>query len=172
MLYCNQIQLCAVKKKRWLYAKKKSENPEKVSNCQGTLSATSNNDIISKKMSPIPAVGSFGGMIFSGFVWGIPELFIFSFVVLLPVNLFYYGRPLFRMAGNFFLAYKKQKYDQSISKSEVNEHERTMTQMKYDHEYRMKQLEYDSNNKEIGDPDNTSLPAANVAEETRYKYLS
>ena len=160
------------KKKRWLYAKKKSENPEIIPNRQGTPSATLNNHIIPKKMSAIPAVGSFGGMIFSGFVWGIPELLIVSFVVLLPVNLVYYGRPLIGMIGEFFLAYQKQKYDQSIPKSEENEHERTMTQMKYDHEYRMKQLEYDSKNKEIGDTDNTSSPAANVAEETHHRYLS
>lgn len=163
--------MCAAIRKRWLYAKKKSENPEKVSIRQGAPSVTSNSNITPKKRSLIPAVGSFGGMVFSGFT-GIPELIVISLLVVLPLNCFYYGRPLLRMAGNFFLAFKKQKYDQSISKTEANEHERIMTQMKYDHEYRMKQLEYDRKNKEKGDSDNTPPPPANVTEETYHKYLS
>lgn len=171
MLYYNQIQLCAAKKKRWLYAKKKRENPEKV-NRQGTPSSTLNNDIIPKKMSPLPAVGSFGGVIFSGVVWGIPELLIVSFVVLLPANLVYYGGPLFGMITEFILAYKKQEYNQSISKLEENEQNRELLKMKYDHEYRMKQLEYDSKNKEIRGTDNISSPAADVAEETHDRYFS
>lgn len=164
--------MCAAIRKRWLYVKKKSENPEKVSVRQRTSSVTSNSNITPKKRSLIPAAASFGGMVFSGFTWGIPELIIFSLLVVLPLNFFYYGRPLLRMAGNFFLAFKKQKYDQSISKTEANEHERIMTQMKYEHEYRMKQLEYDRKNKEKGDSDNTPPPPANVTEETYHRYLS
>ena len=164
--------MCTAKRKRWLYAKKKSKNPEDVSIRQETSSATSNNDIIPKKMSALPAVGSFGGMIFSGFTWGIPELMVISIVVLLPINLVYYGRPLFKMASDFYLACQDQKYDHSISKSEANEHERVMTQMKYDQEYRMKQLEYDSNNKDMGISDNTPFPPANVTDETDHRYLS
>lgn len=76
------------------------------------------------------------------------------------------------MASDFYLACQDQKYDHSISKSEANEHERVMTQMKYDQEYRMKQLEYDSNNKDMGISDNTPFPPANVTDETDHRYLS
>lgn len=156
-------------RKRWSYVEKKSKYPEKVSDCQDTLPITEENGIKTKGTSPIPVIGSFGGMIFSGAVFGNSEAIIFLIVASL-VNIIYYGRPMLKMFFDFLLKYKEQKYDQSISKTEANEQERKMRQMELDHAYRMKELELQGGNS-YKLFNSSVIPPANVAEEQN-RYLS
>lgn len=108
-------------------------------------------------------------MIFSGAVFGNSVAITFLIVASL-VNIIYYGRPMLKMFFDFLLKYKKQKYDQSISKTEANEQERKMRQMELDHAYRMKELELQGGNS-YKLFNSSVIPPANVAEEQN-RYLS
>lgn len=155
--------------RRWSYEKKKSKNPEKASERQKLSPENLGHNIITKGASPVPIIGSFGGMIFSGFTLGIPETIVICVVAVL-VNVAYYGRPILAMVFDFVLELREQNYNQSISKSEANQQTAKMRQMELDHEYRMAKLDKEGYNK--NDISNSSIiPPANVADEN-HKYYS
>lgn len=155
--------------RRWSYDEKKSENPEKASERQELSSDILRHNIITKGASPVPVLGSFGGMIFSGFNLEIPVTIAICVVAVL-INVAYYCTPILQMVFEFILKLRDQKYDQTIPKSEANEQIVKMRQMELDHIYRMAQIEKDGNSKE-DISNNSVIPPVNVADEPP-KYLS
>lgn len=118
--------------------------------------------IIVKGVSPIPIVGSFGGMILSGCFIGIPETVVLSRALVI-MNIVYYFKPILDTVLDYRLKRKEQEYNHSITKAEANEHEKEMRQMELDHEYRMKQLDKKSD-KDDGFSDSSVIPPADVTE--------
>lgn len=98
-----------------------------------------------------------------------PEAKIICLVVVV-INIAYYGRAILKMVLDFILKFRAQTYNQSIPKSEANEQDRRMRQMELDHEYRMEKLKNESNNNN-STTDNSNIPPADVTDDN-YKYLS
>ena len=121
------------------------------------------------RKSPIVlTVGSFGGIIFLRSLFEIQEVIIVICGLILVNCAFFYMRSILKAIFRFILKSRQQKYDQSIPKEEILNHERVIQQMFLDHEYRMEQLKH---NGYIQNEDRSMIPPANVTAETQ-EYLS
>lgn len=163
---------------------KKSEYPENNAILLDALKQFLEKNDTFKGPSAAAIIGSGGGLIFSGNVFGKDSIVT---VLLIVLCILYYLICLIKLVLDYRIKRKAQDYEQSLGKEEENkcqkeikqmelnhenevkqmdfEHEKEMKQLEWDHEYRMKKLDV---NPEKGLAEDSSidgmLPPANVAE--------
>ena len=127
--------------KEWLCdVEKKSEYPEKNAILSEALKQFLEKNDTFKGPSPAAIIGSGGGLVFSGSVFGTDSI-VTGLVIVLCI--LYYFIYLIKLVFDYRIKRKDQDYEQSTGKDQENQHQQEMKQMEWDHEKELKQMELD-----------------------------